>query len=346
MVAQIAPEMSLDRDYTEGPLVIPDYERQTLEIHRDKVRVGRLGGKASFAAMMPLDYSSSDVWDVYMNGFSATGRVYEPVADAGAQLGKNSVTIDVSRGFMAADLLAPWEMLRAQEYQKRSVSAVLDHLQKVHGVKYFNLKTHSMSGRSGVELGHDEPERINGVSLVSVAGLEAHDLWMMLKQRLPEFFREDAAPNLELLRETFEDEVALAIDYLWHNLSNPLRTLVEGVSVAGADIRGPVKLLKQKDVKVSIVDMENDRLIPNKGISGEFSPHVDYVGVHPNPLLGHIAHQTHPYEVAAELHRIDRLIDPTVVRIPRELGAISLAQARRERQAMSQVPVFRLGEAS
>lgn len=337
MVAELAPEFPFTPEQGRGRLVIPDHERQEVKIDRRKV--GRhLGSRASFAAFMPVEYNSSDIWNIYVNGCTGTGEAYIPMADADSQLGKNSVAIDVSRGMAIKDILHPRKMLEAELYQEEDISAVLDRIQKDYGVELFNLIGHSMGGRAVVGLAEKEPERIAGVVLANAAGLEKHNLWTMSTERLPEFFRDDLTPNFGLIRDVFGNDLMMAVDYIWHNVSNPVRTVVEALSIASANIEDRVVALSATGTKTVILNTEGDKLTPNKGANARFEGLVDYVDMHPNPELGHFGLQTHPYEYTSELYRIDQLIDPTRVRAPREFSVEAMTRATNIRRSTLHVP--------
>lgn len=338
MVAELAPEFPLHPEQGRGQLFIPHHERQEVKIDRHKV--GRhLGSRASCAAFMPVEYSSSDIWNIYVNGCTGTGRGYILMADADSQLGKNSAAIDVSRGMAINDIFHPKKMLEAELYQAEDISAVLDRIQKIYGVELFNLIGHSMGGRAVVGLAEKEPERIAGVVLANAAGLEKHNLWTMSTERLPEFFRDDLTPNFGLIRDAFGNDLMMAVDYIWHNVSNPVRTVVEALSIASANIEDRVVALGAKDdIKTVILNTEADKLTPNKGVKARFEGLVDYVGVHPNDRFGHFALQTDAYAYSKELHDIDHEIDPIRVRAPREFSVEAMTRVTNIRRSALHVP--------
>lgn len=326
MVAQSALEVPFASYHGENPLVIPAHERQKVDIHRDKVRIGHLGGRATFAARIP-EHATTNVWKLLVGGYTAPGWAYEPEADAFAQLGVPTVTVNVNRGMVALDLLTPWNMLNAERYEQEAYSRVMDEVQQVHGDDLlFAEDGHSMGGRTALGLAEQQPERIVGLKLVSAAGLESHNLKMMVAERLPDFVRGEFMARFDILCEVFDNDVALILDYLWQNGSNLVRTIVKGISIGGADIRGRVKLMHGHEAKVSILDVASDDLIPNKDVAREMGVHVDHAGVHPNTAIGHLGPQTHAYEMAYESNRIDRVVDPERFFAPREFSVVAMTR--------------------
>lgn len=316
--------------------VIAEGEYQRTEVIRGKARVGR-GVKAPYTLEVPLDYTSSDILDVYAKGCGAAEGAYAPLRRAGAQLGKAGLTVGSPRGTIIGDLLSPADIFHAERYQQRAITAALEDVEKRYGLSRAAVKGHSMGGRDGAAVAEMSPDNVESLTLISAAGLERHNL-LALAGRVRPFAARDAGPNFNLLREEFHDSKTIA-QFGWHVLSNPLRMGVDMVSIAQADIRPRVLALGDKGVRVAILDMLSDRLVPNTTVESGIGQQVDVYRWHPNPYLGHVAPQTHALEVAWELHNIDETLFPAEVLPPREFAVKAMGRRVKVRHEDGVVPL-------
>lgn len=331
MVAELAPELSFaseDAYLSAGSrLVIPEEELQPTEVIRGRARVSR-GVNANYTLEVP-EYISSDVVDVFVKGCGAAEAAYVPLRKANAQLGKISLTVGSPRGTVIGDLLSPQNMLHAERYQQQAVSAALDDIESLHGLARFRAKGHSMGGRDALAVTEDSPERIEGLTFISAAGLERHHLLMLAGRVIP-FVGGETAANFNLLREEFQHPRALT-EQAWHILSNPLRMGVDVVSISQADLRPRIRALGDKSVRVAILDVLADALIPNKSVEKGIGSEVDLYKMHDNPYLGHLAPQVQPLEIAMELHRMDQKLFPDEVLPPRSFAVQAMGRGVKAR---------------
>lgn len=331
MVAELAPEFSFASEDAHLPAgsrwVIPEEELQPTDPIRGKARVSR-GVSANYTLEVP-EYITSDVVDVFVKGCGAAEAAYVPLRRANAQLGKISLTVGSPRGTVIGDLLSPQHMLHAERYQQRAVSAALDDIENLHGLTRFRAKGHSMGGRDALAVTEDSPERIEGLTFISAAGLEKHHLVMLAGRVIP-FVTGETASNFNLLQEEFQHRRAMA-EQAWHILSNPLRMGVDVVSISGADLRPRIRALGDKSVRIAILDVLADALIPNKSVEKGIGSEVDLYKMHDNPHLGHLAPQAQPLEIAMELYRMDRELFPDEVLPPRAFAIQAMGRGVRAR---------------
>lgn len=307
-------------------LEITEASRQRTEVYHGRARMGRLES-VNYTLEMPLDYVSSDIFDVHVNGLIAAKPSYRRVREAGAQLGKSGISLAAHQGLPVFDLLSPRGVIDTERYRQRAVSAVLDDVQSIYGDEVrFRLKGHSTGGRTSTAVAEDSPERIEGVTLVNSAGLVKGQTTLDYLRRLPAFHREEVEANWDILRHDFARPGVLA-DFLRYNLGNVVRTGVEALSISRADITERVVALGDLGIKVAILDAAADRLTPNASVRDGVGSFVDLYRMHPNLAIGHLGPQVHPLELAMEYHAIDRALDPREV-LPARLVSIRALERR------------------
>lgn len=332
MVAEFARELPFtpeDGESSRGQrLEIAPGSHQKTELFYGTARVSR-HHTANYTLELPLDYVSSEVIDVNVNGLAAAKPSYRRVREASAQLGKPSVSLAARQNLPAIDLLAPRGIFDTERYRQEAVSATLDDIQKHFGDDIlFRLKGHSTGGRTSVAVAEDSPERIESVTLVNSAGLVEGQTIKDYIARLKGFYDHEVVPNWDTLRHDFSHPKVLA-DFVWYNFGNTLRTGVEAVSISNADIRSRVVQLGDLGVKVAIMDALADRLTPNTSVASTLGMLVDHYSMHPHPEVGHLGPQVHALEVAMEYHAIDRMLHPEEV-IPPRLFAVRAVKRLRK----------------
>lgn len=329
MVAERALEHPFSQEVVQQSpglhLEIVPGSRQRTEVYHGKARVSRFV-TVPYTFEMPQGHVSSDVIDVHLNGLAAAKPSYRAVREAGAQLGKNGVTLGVNSWL---GMLSPRQLLDSERYRKEAVSATLDdidlHFGKEAMLKY-RLKSHSTGARTGVAVAEDSPERIDSVTLVNAAAIDGAGTLDYLG-RLPDFYRNDIVPNRDILRNDFRDPKVMT-DFFWYNLGNPFRTGLEALSISGDDIRSRVVNLGDLGVKVAILDAVSDYLTPNHTVRDGIGQLVDVYRVHPNTEIGHLGPQVYALETAMEYHSIDEELHPEEVISPRRVAVRAMARGR------------------
>jgi pimeloyl-ACP methyl ester carboxylesterase len=327
MSAERVIELPFDGDrVVQSPglhLEIDPRHRQRTEKYHGRAKVSRFV-EAPYTFEMPQGYVASDVVDINVNGLTAAKPSYRKVREAEAQLGKNSVSLGVGT---ALSILSPRNTFHPETFHRDGVIAVIEDLRKHFGQDVrVRLKGHSDGARTSVAVAEEMPEVVESVTLVNPGGMDGGDL-VDHAMRLPRFVHHEVLPNWDILKHEFSDPRVLT-DFFFYNLANPVRTAVDAISIATADIRPRVAELGKRGVKVAILNAMADRLTPNTSVheQGGIGEQVHINRIHPNHEIGHLGPQVHSLEVALEYHDIDEELHPEEVLPPRPFAVRAMSR--------------------
>lgn len=264
-----------------------------------------LGGAAVYFTLhKPKD--SQEITDptpfVSVHGYCGFEVLYEEFAKAIAQNGRPAITYSAPRIQPGLTSLNPKHVLHPERLLTQAVIGVMRgsrELLATEGYDFdrFDLSGHSMGGRSATAAALLKPHEVRSVVLHQAAGLEEHNLPMMLS-RIPAFLRKELIPAMvgsEFAYKRTRDIVNQVRHYI---LDNPTKTVVEGVVVAGCDIRDDVARLRDNDIASAILLGKSDTLISAER-TARFSRHIpDIFALYDDPKANHLYSLTHPRETA------------------------------------------------
>lgn len=269
--------------------------------------VERIGGSIVRSTIEVPDVILDPHPAVYAHGYFGFKAAYSKLRNATARNGKVAVTYHPPR---TQNILASIDRKHFSP-QRLLVQAVIGAMRGTErkleelGIEYseFDLSGHSMGGRSATEAALLNKDKVRTVTLNEAAGLEDHDLLMMLS-RLPLFMKKELVPAIvknEFGRERTNDIVRQSAYYM---LRNPYRTLLEGIIVANCDIREKVKNLGEFGIKTAILVGQADTLISADRTIAKSQGVADIIASYDALEANHIWPQTHSLETALTHHKI------------------------------------------
>lgn len=299
----------------EGVFLPKAHELEDLNIPTTKYPVEeRIGGSIVRSTVEVPDKLLDPHPVVYAHGYFGFKAAYSELRHATARNGKIAVTYHPPRSqnmltaFHSTHIISPQKLLiQAVIGAMRGTERLLEDIGTEHDK--FDLSGHSMGGRSATEAAHRNDGLVRSVILNEAAGLEEHDLAMMIS-RLPKFFKKELIPAIikkEFAHNRTGDIIKQSAHYM---LRNPYKTLLEGIIVADCDIRDRVSDLGNLGIKTAILVGQSDTLISAERTAEKSMGISDIFAHYDAKEANHIWAQTHPLETALTHKQILSALHP------------------------------------
>lgn len=227
--------------------------------------VGRIGNAAiKYTDEEPLDFEDPEPI-LIIPGFEGIEAGY---ADLRAKIARNRRRARTYKVPRVQDGLTPFHLrylFAPERLTSQAGYANVRHMNQAPHVKGVHVLGHSMGGPIGANIA-DHKKSILSLTLVGAAGLEDHSM-LTLGRRLPGFICGEVIPALPKLCQGFELEAAY--DALEYMLRNPHLTISEVRQVSRANIRPLFRRLLDKNIRVNVIQMEDDHLFDERNVHNE-----------------------------------------------------------------------------
>lgn len=271
-----------------------EFEYST-QLSHDEVYVG--GAKVNITIETPLEVNDDNII-ILVNGYGGAKSGYRGMRHALATCGRRTVTIEPPRSQKFIHSVEPRHLRHPELLPSMGLHAIIKKLQANHQVDQVDLIGHSMGGYIATQAASHNSDNIKSLTLMASAGLDNHSLFKM-GMRGPLFFSQEVMPNILKLQKLVDFSLLKAeVRYL---LQNPERTIAEGISVAGCNIREQVRNLGRIGVRTAALQFKADNLFPLNSVRKHAEECVDIFLVHPDANAGHLAPQLDPNGVSKSL---------------------------------------------
>lgn len=286
----------------------PDMHEGSMEPHLLRPDLSPVEDEGSFrtaeirhtqVGTYPVEYTVRTVPEptksplVIVHGFLGSRPVYEGLGDRLANE-RETVVVKVPR-----DLTID---VRQERLTSMSIWAVIKAMRETSPTGQVGIVGHSMGGWIGANIASHKQRTgaIDSLTLVGSAGITNHNLLTLL----PDFAK--LAHNMRKNRgesPLFEYNASNVREAIWHIIGNPLRTIGEGVSVAGCQIRDTLPELAENGMNVGILQLERDELFKTAQVA-RIAPYLKPCRYALIPGLGHDGPIARPDVVAAHIEQM------------------------------------------
>ncbi|MEK9196651.1 MAG: hypothetical protein AAB914_04745, partial [Patescibacteria group bacterium] len=178
-----------------GELLVPDLQIPT-QIFRGTSKIG--GATVGYTLEVPEDIIDPVPLGI-VHGYTGIEQAYIGLRNYTARNGKPSFTYDTPRNLDIPWLLDPRHILFPNKLLGQAVWGTMHSIAKnkqnrVDGTVY-DLAGHSMGTPTSIHLAHLKNDHVRSVMMIAGAGMEDHNLVMLLT-RLPGFLKEEVAPAI------------------------------------------------------------------------------------------------------------------------------------------------------